>query len=117
VDIRWLNAEEHRVAVEMLRAKNPDIAEPPAGTLVGKFEDGKLVAFVGVQVIPMLEPACGESYSAVRDVIIWLDGQLANQKKYVAFLTNEKLAEVVKKQFGDAGKTKQGMVFVRTRNG
>jgi len=101
VDIRWLKPEEYDAGAEQLKRISPETASMEATSLVGAFEDGKLVGVIGLHFLPMVGPLAAESWRTAESLAVWMDSQLS-KTAYGALVRDERLAGILQKKFSGA---------------
>src|SRR3990172_6571020 len=117
VDMRMLKEVDISAAQALMQALIPsDMPEPDYLKCMGRFADGRLTGFFGVQQRTVLEPAIMEQGSA-RDIILWADGMLAG--KAYEFVIDDRLPwfqKYVEEKFGlVAEEEKPHKLYMRRR--
>lgn len=118
VDMRMLRAEDVPAAQALMETLLPaDIPEPDFLKCIGRFSNGRLTAFFGIQRRVVLEPCVMEQGSA-RDTICWADGMLASIPEY-EFVIDDRLPwfqKYVEEKFGlEAEPEKPHRTYIRRR--
>lgn len=113
MEIRQLTRQEYIQAAKLYKDKAPWLELPPAETLVGKFKDGVLVAVVSVQR-PLVVEALAAEQGEAKDLILWVDGQLAPQR-YFFFSLKPEFKAYVQSRWAENLESYDGTLFVRKR--
>ena len=103
IDFKLVPAADIERAKELFRERLPyeDIPDPDWNALWGRYEDGVLTDFVGLQYRIVVEPGVFSSVRGAREMSIWVDGAL-NGKDYefVVDDRNEIFGRMVVEHYG-----------------
>jgi hypothetical protein len=119
---RWRNLQPEDVAAarQMLRERCPHTTEPRDWTkLWGKFVDGTLVAFYGIQHRYIVEPACATSIHHMEDICVSADTALSFTPEYEFYVMNDnvKFQELLNERYGIEGhEERPGKAYIIRRD-
>lgn len=105
VSYRPIREREIELAWSKFHTAYPWVAQPDWKGIWVRIVNGEVTGFVGLQRPFIVEPMWAADASAARDLMNWIDGQLAITNEYEFFIAdaNKELQKVVEGHFGLEG--------------
>jgi len=120
IDFKRVPPEDVERAKELFHERLPyeDVAEPDWNALWGRYEEGLLTDFVGLQHRIVVEPGVFTSVRGAREMSIWIDGALSGKDyEFVVDNRNEIFGRMVTEHYGFTPEPEHPhRLFVRRRS-